>query len=80
MVLRADPFDDGSNYVAPDDDPFAVEIGRQCGKCGNGWCPEHGTFHFAKSVEMEELVRRENVRRGSTGGGVRVIRKKLKGD
>lgn len=48
-------------------------------RCGRGWCAMHGTFHFSKRWEDLELERRlECQKKGTSRGGCRVIRIKVK--
>ena len=84
MFRSDDPFDDGSGEAAPQlcADPFAEVLlpfppsTSDC-RCGGGWCALHGTFHFSRVEELDELDRRAMLQSG-TGGGRRVLRKKMK--
>jgi len=82
MFRADDPFDGGFTEAPPCADPFSEVLlpfpptTSDC-RCGRGWCELHGTFHFSRDAEMDELARRELTYRG-TGGGHRVIRKKVR--
>lgn len=49
-------------------------------RCGQGWCPAHGTFHFAAAVEAVDEQHRADAAREVKRFRSRVVRKNINND